>query len=93
MDEAIKKFIKYLENEKHYSKQTVSSYNFDLLGFNNYLKEVLSDYAKENNMDVDKIEEKISGINKSSVFCFAGESLGVFIIFIFFLCKVGSAVL
>ncbi|MDY2889522.1 MAG: tyrosine-type recombinase/integrase [Candidatus Caccosoma sp.] len=39
MDEAIKKFIKYLENEKHYSKQTVSSYNFDLLGFNNYLKE------------------------------------------------------
>lgn len=39
MDGAISKFIKYLKDEKHYSEKTISSYNFDLLIFNKYLKD------------------------------------------------------
>ena len=57
MDETINKFIKYLENEKHYSKQTVSSYNFDLIGFNNYLKENKLEFQT---LTVDDIQDYIN---------------------------------
>ena len=50
MEQAIQSYIEYLNKVKHYSKATISSYNFDLQKFSIYLK--------ENDIKIDEVIDK-----------------------------------
>ena len=62
--EAFDKYIDYLENIKHYSKQTISSYSFDLKGFEKYMKEKKLLLESLNEED---IQDYISFLRKSNL--------------------------
>ena len=60
MTKTIDEYIYYINNIKHYSKQTVSSYNFDLKDFLSFCNdnEILNRQINDFNLIKEKINQK-----------------------------------
>lgn len=76
MEKAIEKYIDYLTYVKHFSKQTISAYKFDLYKLNEYLKNNYIDFIDITDKDISsyinglKINNyKVSSLNRKIV-CF-----------------------
>ncbi len=74
MEEAIKKYLDYLQYIRHYSLKTISSYHFDLDKFYLYLKQTHQDFKELTDKDVQeymnhlkKEHYKVSSINRKIV--------------------------
>ena len=69
MEKVILDYLEFLENEKHYSKATISSYMFDLKNFSLFLKYEKLDITKLDKRDIQQYLNKLKhdGLESSSI--------------------------
>lgn len=66
MEKQIKNFLEFLENEKKVSKNTLQSYERDILQFESYLNEEKLNYAKITDEDIKEYLNHLQGIGKKT---------------------------
>ena len=66
MEKQIKNFLEFLENEKKVSKNTLQSYDRDILQFESYLNEEKLNYAKITDEDIKEYLNHLQGIGKKT---------------------------
>ena len=66
MEKQIKNFLECLENEKKVSKNTLQSYERDILQFESYLNEEKLNYAKITDEDIKEYLNHLQGIGKKT---------------------------
>ncbi len=66
MEKQIKNFLEFLEIEKKVSKNTLQSYERDVLQFNNYLNEKKLNYAKIDSKDIKEYLNHLQEIGKKT---------------------------
>ena len=66
MEKQIKNFLEFLENEKKVSKNTLQSYERDILQFESYLNAEKLNYAKITDEDIKEYLNHLQGIGKKT---------------------------
>ena len=66
MEKQIKNFLEFLENEKKVSKNTLQSYERDILQFESYLNEEKLNYAKITDEDIKEYLNHLQGLGKKT---------------------------
>ena len=66
MEKQIKNFLEFLENEKKVSKNTLQSYERDILQFESYLNEEKLNYVKIADEDIKEYLNHLQGIGKKT---------------------------